>query len=253
MKDNVTPPTTDIAIPTMEAVQQATRPEVVKEIVEKRVSKAVEDAIDNAMRSYSPFGKDLEKKIQEALSIQNLNLPQYNSMIGSMIEKLVTGHVSELIEGRLKKDLAELLKLAPKTIKLSEIVDEMRRGHEGDGGYGEVVTCHIERDDERSEVFGPYWIVYLDETEHLDWSSRKRAQYAIHLTHGLKGDKNQPNEDIQTGHIYHITQGSHTLTGQGRFPAGKPHGLGERLMALYAAESIIGINEDDVDVTVGDY
>lgn len=245
---------TDIAILAREALTEATRPEAVKEIVESRINKTVHSAIDSALQSFSPFGRELEKKIQEALSLNNLNLPQYNNIICGMVQEIVQANVSDLVSGRMKSDIEKMLKVAPKEIKLSEIVDEMRQGHEEDGGYGEVVTCFVDRDDPTDRSWGPKWSVYLDDGESLSFSERKSATIQFSMSHGLisQSDEDDP-EQIDTGTIYHVYDRSGSISGTGGFRKSKQFGLVNRILALYAAGTIITVDDDDVVTSVGDY
>ncbi|WP_417701891.1 hypothetical protein [Pseudophaeobacter sp.] len=257
MKDSSETPTTDIALLASQALQAATAPERVKEIVEKQVSETVSSAIRDATRSYSRFAKDLEKKIEDALSINNLDLPSYNTIVCAMVQKQVEAVTSELIAGRLKSDVAEMLKVAPKTIKLSQIVEEMRKPHEENGGYGEVVTCIIEGiDHEDSNFWGPRWKVYLDDSDHYEWKDKDNCNVALEIHHGVKDDRNQANHEINTGTISQIQEWSGVVTSKGGkagFTMKRPYGLAQRLLAMYASETVIEVDEDEICTSVGDY
>ncbi|WP_323780868.1 hypothetical protein [Leisingera sp.] len=95
----------------------------------------------------------MEKHLAEALSVHNLNLPSYNTMICAMVQKQVKALTTGIIAGRLQQDLEKILSIAPKSIKLSEIVEEMRQPHEGDGSDGVVVTCTVEHFPEKDSDF----------------------------------------------------------------------------------------------------
>lgn len=257
MKDSVETPTTDIALLASQALQAATAPERVKEIIDKQIGETVERSIKDAIRSYSNFARDLEKKIEEALSINNLDLPSYNTMVCAMVQNQVEAVTAELIEGRLKSDVAEMLKVAPKTIKLSHIVAEMRKGHEEDGGYGEVVTCIIEGIDyEDSDFWGPRWKIYLDDSDHYEWKDKDNCNVVLEIHHGIKDDRNQANHEINTGTISQIQEWSGVITSKGGkagFTMKRPYGLAQRLLAMYASETVIEVDEDEICTSVGDY
>ncbi|ABF63513.1 hypothetical protein TM1040_0780 [Ruegeria sp. TM1040] len=257
MKDQIEAPTTDIAILAGQALQEATAPERVKEIIDKKIGETVKGAIESAMRSYSDFGRTLEKKIEEALSISNLDLPSYNNMVCAMVQNQVEAVASELIQGRLQADINEMLGVAPQSIKLSEIVNQMRQSHEEDGGYGEVVTCIVEEihvDD--SDFWGPRWKVYLDDTTHYSHSDKGSCEVVLEVWHGIKQDRDQSNHEITTGTISQIQEYSGVITSKGGkagFSMRRPYGLTQKLLAMYAAETVIEVDEDEVVTSVGDY
>lgn len=263
MKNNIPAPTTDIAILVQDALTEASHPERMKEIVTKLVTKQFDETLSSATRSFSDFGKTLEKKVTEALSIEKLDLPSYNTIMASMITKLVDDAVSNLIQGRLKEDLNELFKIAPKTIKLSEIVKEMRERHEGDGGYGEVVTCIVERNDhDDTDFWGPRWTIYLDDDIAVDLSSRHAkpsdASIRLDVWHGIKASelRGTSNDTIHTGTINSIYENSGVIASRGGkhgFTMRRPYGLAARLLSYYACETVIEVDEDFVVTSVGDY
>ena len=249
---------TDIAQLAAEALAAATAPEKVREIVEREIGKTVEDAIKASVRSYSPFGRELEKKLEEAMGINSLNLPSYGQMMTDLVQRLVQKHVADLVGARLEQDLTDILRIAPKTIRLSQIADAMREDHEGD--YGEVITCHVEDDDrhEDNDFWGPSWTVYLDDREHH--RDPKNASVRLRISHGVRDKDGPPKHEITTGTIWHIHDDERSVTtgaGQGwhgtfRRP-NKVYGLAERMLAYYAAGTIIEIDEDNIITSVGDY
>lgn len=257
MKDQIEVPTTDIAELANRALAKALQPEAVQEIVEKQITETVRSAIKDATRSFSPFGRDLEKKIAEAISLKNLDLPSYNAIIAGMVQQAVEGNMAELIQGRLSKDIDEMLKVAPRSIKLSEIVDEMRKSHEEDGAYGEVITCIVEPQDARdSDFWGPNWKIYLDDGTHYSDRERGYANVEIEIRHGIKEDRAKDNDEIYTGTISYIRESTGVITskgGQAGFTMSRTYGLAQRLLAMYAAETVIEIDEDEVVIAVGDY
>jgi len=249
-------PTTDIALMASEALAKATTPEAIQPIIEKQISDSVKHAVESATRSYSKFGKELEKKIEEAIGLNDLDLPTYNTLICGIVQQVVDQNVADLVNGRLKSDLEDLLSIAPKTIKLSEIVKWMTDRHEGEG-YGEVVPCEV-RDKERysdSELWGPCWEVFLDEDNHYSHRSIEQCEIRLIIDHGIKEDRSQSNDEIRTGTIRQMISNGSSLarTGGGGFTTSRPYGLQQRLLALYAAETVIEIDEDEVAVSVGDY
>jgi hypothetical protein len=249
---------TDIKKLAMAALQDATQPEKVAEIINDKIAATVKQAITDATRSYSNFGSDLEKKIAAALSLGDLDLPSYNAQVCAMVMSQVDTHVTDLVNGRLKSDIADMLSIAPKTIKLSEIVTWMTEPVEGEK-YGEVVTCDL-RDTlkERGDLWGPEWVLYLDEGEHYGHrNADTMADFKIEIWHGIKQDKSVRNDEITTGTIRTIYENGRALACHGKSSGGftfsKTYGLAQRLLALYAAETVIDLDIEDVVISVGDY
>lgn len=253
----MTDSSTDIAQLAAEALAAATAPAKVREIVEREISKTVEDAIKASVRSYSPFGRSLEKKLEDALDINDLNLPSYGQMLTDMVQRLVQKHVSDLIGARLEEDLTDILKIAPKKIRLSEITGKMLEDHSSD--YGEVITCIIENEQESDDNFwGPSWTVYLDDEQHTE--APRDAKVKLRIRHGIRDKSGPPSHKLTTGTIWSIEADGRRVTADknagwyGTFR--RPHevyGLPERLLAYYAAGTIIEIDEDNIVTSVGDY
>ena len=248
---------TDIAALAAEALANATAPEKVREIVEREIGKTVEEAIKQSVRSYSPFGRALEKKLEEAMGINDLNLPSYGQMLTDLVQRLVQKHVSDLIGARLEEDLTDILKIAPKTIKLSEITSKMLENHSDD--YGPVITCIVEDESESdSDFWGPSWTVYLDDTEHTE--KARDAKVKLRIRHGIRDKSGPPSHKLTTGKIWLVEADGRRVTADksagwhGTFR--RPHevyGLAERLLAYYAAGTIIEMDVDEVVTSVGDY
>jgi len=244
--------TTDIAQLAQDALAEATNPDKIKGLVFDHINKTVEEAVKDAVRSYSPFGRDLQKKVEEALSLNTLNLPSYNTMICGMVQKLVATHTSTLIEARLAKDIAEMLKVAPKEIRLSAIVEQMTERKKDMDGHGEV-TCIVEHREPARDLWGPEWTIYLDETECHSWANRNMAEVKIDVWHGIKANNHVTDDDLNKGTIRSIFEHGSTIASKSGFTTASLYGLTGNLLALYAAETVITIDEDEVITSVNDY
>jgi len=212
-------------------------PEFVEKQVESRVDKLIVEAVDSALRSYSETGKLIEKAVQDALRVERLDIPAYGEMVSKMLAVQIERVVAPLVSERLANDMEELLKIAPKTIKLSEIAAEMRKRHEGEA-HGDVITCHVEETE-----YGSWW-VYLDEDEHLDrvkpsWGGRDYKSADIRLLIG------------KDGLISSATINGRDVKDAKHFSTS--YGLDQRIRAYFACGTIIEIDEDNVATSVGDY
>lgn len=253
---------TDLATLASDALIKALDPVQIKKIVDDRMLDTVSQVVRDATRSYSPFAKELEEHVKNALSVHTLNLPSYGTMITDMVERIVQKEVADLVGGRLQEDLRNILSIAPKTIKLSEIAKEMIVDHEEDGSYGEVITVHVEDDrtDRDSSFWGPSWRIYLDERSYCD--NPKDAEIEIRVMHGPRDKNGPPSSELNTGTIWNVhSNGRQHANAEGKHGGwagtySRPtsvYGLTERILAYYASGTIIEIDEDEIIITVGDY
>ena len=142
------------------AVAAKLTPDFIEKEVDSRVEKLLIDSINSALRSYSDTGKLIEAAVADALRVNKLDLPFYGEMVARILKTQIEARVSEVVSGRLAEDMADLLSLAPKEVKLSEIAEEMRKQYEGEA-YGEVITVIIDDDYEPGRLA---W-VYLDDEQ----------------------------------------------------------------------------------------
>nr|WP_315462659.1 hypothetical protein [uncultured Sphingomonas sp.] len=212
------------------AVAAKMTPEFIEDQVDKRVEKLVVEAVDGALRSYSDIGQLIKKSVEEALRVDRLDLPTYGNVVAAMVKAQIEASVAPVIAGRLSEDVAELLQLAPATIKLSQIADAMRKRHEDDG-YGDVITVIVERTE-----YGSAW-VYLDE----DAVHAERDKYRCDFRLLIGGD----------GKISSATLREHDIKSSKHF--GSSYGLEQKLRAYFACGTIIEIDEHAVSTSVGDY
>ncbi|WP_152565762.1 hypothetical protein [Devosia riboflavina] len=204
----------------------------VEKEVETRVSKLVVEAVDRALRGYSETAKLIEKAVEEALRVERLDLPSYGTVVAHMVKAQIEANVSELVAGRLAEDVTELLKLAPKEIKLSEIAEEMLKPHRDDGSYGSVITVIVEQNE-----YGSTWLSLDEETHHEGARAEYQCQHRILISKdGTISGGTIDNRDLKsTKHI------------------GRTYGLGQKLRAYFACGTKIILDEDDVVTSVGDY
>lgn len=227
---------TDLARIIRDSVTETMTAEAIREKVDDRINKLVDEVLTDELRSYNDTGKLIKEKVRESLKVHDLDLPTYGQMITSMLRKQIEDTVSPIIAGKLAEDMEELLKLAPKKIKLSEIVKTMLEESSAyqDGEFGELVTCIVEPND-----FGSTR-VYLDGEE-----SRPDVDKYLCTARVLIGED---------GVLSSATYRDRDLSGKkgAGFSSGSAYGLGQRLQAYYACGTIIEIDEENVS-TYRDY
>lgn len=212
-----------------DAVTTRLTPEFIEKEVHTRVDKLIVESIDRALRTYSDTGQMIEKAVADALRVERLDLPTYGNMVAAMVKSQIEATVAPLIAGRLAQDVDELLKLAPASIKLSQIAAAMLAQHED--SYGEVITVIVERSE-----YGSTW-VYLDDESVVEDRLKYNCNYRL-----LIG---------KDGKIASATLRQHDINSTKHF--GNSYGLEQRLRAYFACGTVIEIDEDAVVTSVGDY
>ncbi|MEO7466516.1 MAG: hypothetical protein ABIV36_05855 [Sphingobium limneticum] len=216
------------------AVAAKMTPDFIEKEVNSRVEKLIVESVDRALRSYSDTGKLIEKAVEDALRVDRLDLPTYGSVVTGMLKKQIEQRVSDLVEGRLSQDMAELLSLAPKEIKLSEIADGMRERYKvrNDYAYGPIISVVVEE----SETIPGYYRIGLDEDD-ADRRTLRACDYEIAI------DKE--------GKIYSATLEGRSLKDTSRL--GRNWGMDQLIRGWYACGTTIIVDEDAVVTSEGDY
>ncbi len=210
------------------AVSARMTPEFIEKEVNTRVEKLILESVDRALRSYSDTGKLIEKAVEDALKVDRLDLPSYGHIVTQMLKAQIDVRVAPLVAGRLAEDMEELLKLAPKEVKLSEIAASMIDGKEG---YGPVITVIVHRTE-----YGSTWI-YLDEEEVIEERNKYRCRHRLLIS--------------EDGRISGAYVGERELKRDSYI--GRVYGLEQRIRAYVACGTKIILDEDFVSTSVGDY
>ena len=211
-------------------VAERLTPDFVEKEVVARVDKLIAASVEQAFRSYSDTGKLIEKAVTDALRVDRLDLPSYGSVVAGILKAQIEARVSGLVAGQLAADMEELLSLAPKEVKLSDIAADMLKLHTED--YGPVITVEVERTE-----YGSAW-VYLDEERHLKGREARR-EAECQLLVGKDG-----NISSASFRGRDINDNKHI---------GRPYGLAQKIRAFVACGTTITLDEDCVVTSVGDY
>lgn len=100
----------------------------IEQIVRAKLEETIKSIIDGLFRSYSDFGKGLEKKLGEkiAVNLGNIDLPKYNIMLENYIKEQTTTVMNEQHKKLIDERLSDILKKEEKREwKLSDIVQEI--------------------------------------------------------------------------------------------------------------------------------
>lgn len=211
------------------AVAEIMTPEFVDKEVKSRVEKLITESIKNALCSYSDTGKLVQKAIEDALKVERLDLPSYGMMVTDMLRAQIEATVHPILAGRLAEDMVELLKMAQKEVKLSEIAEEMVKARREDGDYGpDLITCIVEETD-----YG-YQHVYLDPRNHFTAREKWQCDYQLGI------DKE--------GRIYSAKlSGVEYKTGKpNAYAIGRAYGWDQKFRAMVACNTKVIVDEMDV-------
>jgi hypothetical protein len=222
-----TTPTLDQLV--RDAVTNTVTPDYIDAQVKSHVDKLVSEALKEALSSYSPTGKAIKAAIATALEVNNLDLPSYGHAVTRIVSDLVEKNVAEVVQGRLKADMEKLLGLAPKRIKLSEIV----RGMLEDSEDVSEVHCRVEW-----SQYGSAWLnLHPSRLDH-----NQRAEVRVLISLPKKADDyargETPEGPICSGWVE-----------EGDIKKGRSlgaHGLCKRILAMYACGTVIDLDEDEV-------
>lgn len=230
---------TDLAKIITDSVSAIASPEIIREKVDKAVDKLVTAIITDELRSYGEISKTIKEALKESLQVTDLNLPSYSTMITQMLRTQIEAQVSPLIAGALAKDMEDILSLAPKTVKLSEIVEDMMENYLAyeDGTYGDIVTCIVEVSN-----YGSTWI-YLDDTKHYSRSNKYQCDCRILLS---------KDGTISSASFRNIDITGKRRSPDGGFAVGSVYGLAQKIQAYHACGTVIEVDEDNVS-TYRDY
>lgn len=206
-------------------------PEFVEKEINGRVDKLLVESIDAALRRYSDNGKLIEKAVENALRVDRVDLPSYGAVVTAMLKEQIEACVAPVVAGRLARDMEELLGLAPKEIKLSQIAEDMIANGYHDTEYGPAITVEVEH-----TQYGSAW-VYLDDDRHIERRAQYEAKYRL-----LVG---------KDGELSSVTIDGKATTDTRHF--GRAYGLEQKLRAYVACGTKIILDEDAVVTAVGDY
>lgn len=150
------------------AVQKMHEDGSFKTIIEEQVAKTVRDVVGNAVRSYGPFGKQLEKAVTEALAVDttHLGLGGYNQIVLEIVRRKIEGAFLTVAKEQLEADMAALLSArAPSKITITNLYRNLtawaREHHAGCGAWGRP-TLIVE-----SSQYSSRWL-YMDPKSGLD-------------------------------------------------------------------------------------
>lgn len=217
------------------AVAEQMTPEIIMPKIQTAVEKMIDSIIKDSLRTYSDNGRIIEKAVADSLAIGSLDLPAYGTTVCEILKTQIDKNVSTLVSGQLTQDMEKLLQLAPKEIKLSEIVKDMLESHyEYEDGYEKkLVTCIV---DGRSSNLT---FIYLDDDDAYEDFDKHLCQYSFHVTEDGKIKGGNTSDRIHGA--------SRDLSRSKDF--GNRGDLGSKIRSYWACGTTIIVDEYDVSTS----
>lgn len=211
-------------------VHRQTSEEALRKAVAEKIGQVVSRAVDDSLRSFGGVGLKISKAVEKALDIgDQLEIPSYGHMVVGVLRAKMDEVLGQLVNEKLAADMVEILELAPKEVKLSDIVarmieDEIDQGER----YGSSVTCEVEE----SLAVSGYRRIYIDPQPDKRTGSCE-AQIAID----------------SDGKIYSLMIGGRDV--KDTIVMGRMYGWKKMIFAAYACGSKVIVDEENVSTGIG--
>lgn len=211
-------------------VHRQTNEDALRKAVAEKIGQVVSRAVDDSMRAYGNLGQKLSKAVEQSLDVgDELDIPRYGHMVVGLLRAKMDEVLGQLVNEKLSAEMTEILKLAPKEVKISEIVAQMVRDEVDLGQrYGSSITCLVEE----SGASGYHW-VYIDPAED-------KSKHSCDARLGID----------QEGKIYSLMIGGRDA--KDVIVMGRMYGWRKMIFGAYACGSKVIIDEHDVVIRIGD-
>lgn len=151
----------------------------VEEQIKNMLQQTVKHAIEQSLKSYSDFGKTVEKAISEAINLKNLDFPEYNQLVSNWVREIVDRSMISVgkaqIEANLKTFFQPLEKSEWKASEIAQqFIESLKEDSPGDSGE----IAFIIDTKNSSDICSDYWAIYMDEDRKKE---RFRCKYQIHI------------------------------------------------------------------------
>jgi hypothetical protein len=231
-----TGPTSELSEFIVAEVHRQTSEDKLRALVDKKIGEAIDGAIDTAFRSYGNIYKQIEQVVQQALDIREyqLDVPAYGNMVMALLRGKLDETLSESINKRLSEEMAEILTIAPKELKLSKVVDAMVGDQDQSDRYGTSVTCIVEAAFPDSDILEGYQRIYLDEADNEQ--PRQCDVSLVVNREGVITDLAVNGQDVKTA-----------------IRMGGTWGWKKSIFAAYCSGSKFIVDEDMISPGIGDY
>lgn len=200
----------------------------VEKLVSEQVNKAIAEAFMSQFRTYSDFGKAVQKAVADALTFDpnKFDIQRYHLLIRDVVKKRVEEKMTQEFAVELDKLLADLHEPVPAELKLSELVAAFIEHFEKDSyarKQADRVSVKVGTTD-----YG-FTHIYL----YPDGSQKK--PYSSHYDMGLHLDKE--------GVVYSVVINGESI--DKKFFLSRKRGFERLLVGLYMQKSRIVLDSYD--------
>jgi hypothetical protein len=180
----------------IQSFNQQVQTGAVAAIVEAQVQKFAKSVIEDSLRSYSEFGRALEKKLEAGLlsSLDRFSLEQYNELIMKAIQDRIDEVYVKDAKTHLERILNETFRKPKAKYKLSEIVKEIRGGvedHESISLYVDkhdrITFVYIDSEAEKKQ-YSCEWHLVIHNDDKVLASARRKQPYSGEKARPIKPD-----------------------------------------------------------------
>lgn len=219
-----------------QAVAAHTSEPALRELVEKNIAAIVARAVKDQLEPYGDTGKQIVQAVKDALKMpEPLDVPDFGNTMLVVLRGCLMEVMEDHIKERVEAEMAGILSIAGKEIKLSRIVETMVEELDQADRYGSYVTCLVQDDTMSSTRLTGNWLkIGLD--EQSDVRTVRECAVQIHTNEGK---------------IYHLVmdgRDAKTSFRLGSYPEWK-----KTVFAAYCSGSKLIADEDECVTSVGDF
>lgn len=200
-------------------------------LIDSKVESSMKDIVSGILSPYSETMKPVAKALKENLRIDTdkLSLQEYNLYLLGVVKETIDSFITETGLEKVKTIVEDILSRSiPKQVKLSELFKEMRdRTFNLDSPS--KMSFHIDKD--RSALV----FVYMDEEPN---KTNYQCDYRLAI-------------DSKTGAIFSLKTEGFDID-KNFVPIGNMYGFARYLFSLYAAGTVIEIDDENISTTFED-
>jgi hypothetical protein len=206
----------------------------IEDVLERAVEATLTDTIKNSLKSYSEFGRMIEKTVKESLNFETrkIELPAYGKFIIEIVER----EFLKVLEANALAPIVEKLEsiVAPikKTMKVSELLEEIR------------------------EAIGDGMLEDGENIIHISCEYRNQAMYVTFKDSEILAtfyNFKKPSEE-QTWHIGYLNYDGNKFSGNTKNMASVCCGtVGDILFRYYTMNTEFTLDDDFEDIELIDY
>ena len=214
------------------AIKDMNIEQIIIEKTQESIKETLESIIRDTFKSYSNFGKELEKKVSEELKINldEIKLDEYNQIIISLFRQSLKENSTNNLY--LKEKIDDLVKELTQTeikqeYKLSEIVELYKEEFSEDAQEDEIEEMYL-----NVVIESNFWTrIYLNKKE-VNHKHEAEVQFSV---------------DHKTGRIEHLNLEGDMIKGRAIYK-NRVYGVDKLLYQIYLVGAKIIVDEKDCDL-----